>query len=56
MKRTGWMILIALIYTGLVQAQHHLWIHAGAGFPSGEFFDQDHEYVNIGPAAGIKYT
>ncbi len=56
MKKTGCLILIALACSLLSQAQSHLWVHAGAGFPVGDFFDQGHEYVNIGPAAGIKYT
>jgi hypothetical protein len=56
MKKTGWLILIALLCSVFSQAQSHLWVHAGTGFPVGDFFDQGHEYVNIGPAAGIKYT
>lgn len=56
MKRAGWMILMALACSVFSQAQSHLWVHAGAGFPVGEFFHQGHEYVNIGPAAGIMYT
>lgn len=56
MKRKGLFILIAFACSLFSQAQSHLWVHAGAGFPIGDFFDQGHEYVNIGPAAGIKYT
>ena len=56
MNKTGWLILIALVCSIFSQAQSHLWVQAGAGFPVGDFFDQGSENVNIGPAAGIKYT